>query len=433
MSTSVRLRAFLRLESAGGILLMAAAAVALAVANLPGVGSLYQGLLDLPMEVKLGGLELKKNFLLLVNDGLMAVFFLLVGLEIKREILEGELSSLGQVALPGIAAVGGVLCPALIYSWINWGDAVALRGWAIPAATDIAFSLGILSLLGPRVPVSLKVFLTAVAVVDDLIAILIIAVFYTAQLSATALALAAVGLVVLVVMNRAGVRSIAAYVWVGVFLWVCVLKSGVHATLAGVALGLAIPLRVSGGGGADKAEKEEGKSGAEEEEADLSAEEEDTDSPRSPLRHLEHTLHPWVAFGVLPLFAFANAGVSFKGLSADVLAGPITLGIAGGLLIGKALGVFGAGWLAIRAGLAKLPEGSGWAGLFGVGLLAGIGFTMSLFIGSLAFEQADPSLGVAVRLGVFAGSIAAAVAGGFVLRATLSSSPNRESSARSGT
>ncbi|NNE10037.1 MAG: Na+/H+ antiporter NhaA [Gemmatimonadetes bacterium] len=380
---------FLKLQSASGILLMIAAAAALICANVPGIDRFYKALLDIPIEIRLGALELNKNFLLIVNDGLMAVFFLLVGLEIKREIMDGELSDRRQVTLPAIAAVGGVAIPALIYFFFTQEDPVGRSGWAIPAATDIAFSLGILSLLGSRVPLALKVFLTAVAVVDDLGAIIIIALFYTSKLSITALVLGVLGMVVLAILNRLRVTHLGMYMLVGVLIWVCVLKSGVHATLAGVALGFAIPLR---------AEDDEG---------------------HSPLRHLEHMLHPYVAYLILPLFAFVNSGVSFRGIGADVLFGPVTLGIAGGLLIGKTVGVFGFSALAVVTKVADLPTGTSWGSLFGVSILTGVGFTMSLFIGMLAFEGAQPDYAVATRLGVFGGSILAALIGLGVLRVSL--------------
>jgi NhaA family Na+:H+ antiporter len=373
------IREFLRLESAGGILLCLAAALALFWANSP-TGRLYQGLLDVPVAVQVGPLEIAKPLLLWVNDGLMAIFFFLVGLEIKREVLAGELSSVSKAALPAIAAVGGMAVPAAVYAALNWGDPVTISGWAIPAATDIAFALGVLSLLGSRVPASLKVFLLALAILDDLGAIVIIALFYTHGLSMLSLALAAAGLLGLFLLNRAGVLRIAAYVLVGAFVWVCVLKSGVHATLAGVALAFAIPLR---GGG------------------------------QSPLHRLEHMLHPWVTFGILPVFAFANAGVSLAGLSLASLLEPVPLGIALGLFLGKQVGVAAATLLAVRMGWASLPAGATWMQFYGVAVLTGIGFTMSLFIGTLAF--ADPSYGAAVRIGVLGGSILSAVVGYLLL------------------
>jgi NhaA family Na+:H+ antiporter len=374
---------FLRLESAAGLMLLGAAALAI-FANNSALSPLYDALLATPVSVRVGALAIDKPLLLWINDGLMAVFFLLVGLEIKREILDGELSEPGQVALPVAAALGGMAAPAAVYAAFNWGDMAALRGWAIPSATDIAFALGVLSLLGPRVPVSLKLFLAAVAIIDDLGAIVIIAIFYTANLSALALTLAALALMGLALLNRLGVTRTSAYVVLGVALWACVLKSGVHATLSGVALAMAIPLR---------AQDEEG---------------------HSPLRQAEHALHPWVAFGVMPLFGFANAGVEFAGMTLASLAEPVTLGIVLGLFVGKQVGIFAAAGTMIGLGLARMPEGGSWAGLYGVALLCGIGFTMSLFIGTLAFEGAKAA--AAVRLGVLAGSFLSAAAGYAVLR-----------------
>jgi Na+:H+ antiporter, NhaA family len=379
-STSSRLQQFLQLESAGGIVLCAAAAVALVLANSP-LGALYTRLLDVPLAVQIDGLILKKPLLLWVDDGLMAVFFMAVGLEVKREFLEGGLSRRSDAILPAVAAAGGMAAPALIYVLCNWGDPQALRGWAIPTATDIAFALGVLALLGSRVPASLKLFLLAVAIIDDLGAILIIALFYTADLSVTALALGCVGVVVLLALNLAGIGRRAPYMLAGIFLWVCVLKSGVHATIAGVIVGLAIPLRAG-------------------------------DS--SPLRSLEHDLHPWVAFGVLPLFAFANAGVRFAGMAPGVLLDPIQLGVALGLFLGKQLGIAGSIWLAVRCGLGALPEGADWRQLYGLALLTGIGFTMSLFIGTLAFPA--EGYDVDVRIAVLLASFFSGVCGYLVLR-----------------
>ncbi|MHC5001905.1 MAG: Na+/H+ antiporter NhaA [Planctomycetota bacterium] len=388
------IRRFVRLEAAGGITLMAAAALALILANLPFFGPLYEQLLELPMEVRLGPLELKKTLLLVINDGLMAVFFLLVGLEIKREVLEGELSSFNQLALPGFAAIGGVAVPALIYALLNRDDPMALRGWAIPSATDIAFALGVLSLLGSRVPLALKVLLTAIAVIDDLAAIVIIAVFYTEELAMSSLTLAGVGFVVLIVMNRLKVTRLAPYFIVGTIMWICVLKSGIHATLDGVALALMIPLGVKDASG------------------------------RSPLRHLEHILHPWVAWGILPLFAFANAGVSFAGVTVSDLWASVPLGIALGLIVGKTVGVFGFSAAAVGLGIARRPPGVSWGGLLGTSMLCGIGFTMSLFIGLLAFkpqgsEDISGVYGVHTRIGVIGGSLVSAVAGLLVLTLAL--------------
>jgi Na+:H+ antiporter, NhaA family len=373
---------FFRLEAAGGLLLVAASIVALIWANAPW-RALYTGLLSVPVGVHVGILTLDKPLLLWINDALMAIFFLLVGLEIKREVLQGELSSVRQAALPCVAAAGGMLGPALVYCVINRGDPVTIHGWAIPAATDIAFSLGVLALLGARAPSSLKIFLLALAIIDDLGAIIIIALFYTANLSLLSLGLAAAGLLALLVLNLAGVKRIAPYALVGIFLWVCVLKSGVHATLAGVALGFAVPLRGVEEGG------------------------------ESPLRHLEHTLHPWVTYGILPIFAFANAGVSLSGLSLNSLVEPVTLGSALGLFLGKQIGVMGTTWTAVRLGIGSAPTGATWLQFYGLALLTGIGFTMSLFIGTLAFKA--PELNDAVRIGVLSGSLVCAVAGYLVL------------------
>jgi Na+:H+ antiporter, NhaA family len=374
-------REFLRLEAIAGTILVVAAALALALANSP-LAPHYDALLLLPGELRVGPLEIRKPLLLWLNDGWMAVFFFLVGLEIKREFLDGELSNRLTAALPLIGALGGMAAPAAIYLALNSGNAVDLRGWAIPTATDIAFALGMISLLGSRVPISLKVLLTAIAIIDDLGAIAVIAVFYTADLSLTSLGFAAVFLLALVALNLSGVRAVAPYVLLGTALWVCVLKSGVHATLAGVATALAIPLRV----------------------------------PDAPLRRLEHALHPWVAFLILPVFAFANAGVSFAGIGVAALAQPVTLGIALGLFAGKQLGVFLAIWLAVACRLGKLPDGARWPQLYGIALLCGVGFTMSLFIGNLAFDDANHA--AQVRLGVLTGSIASALLGLLVLRAT---------------
>jgi Na+:H+ antiporter, NhaA family len=316
-----------------------------------------------------------------VNDGLMAVFFMLVGLEVKREVVEGELSRLSNAALPAIAALGGMAGPALVYVACTWGDAEALRGWAIPTATDIAFALGVLALLGQRAPPSLKVFLLALAIIDDLGAIIIIAAFYTAELSLTALVLGGVGVAALVALNLAGVAHRAAYLLAGVFIWVCVLKSGIHATLAGVIVGLAMPLRAAYGS--------------------------------SPAHDLEHDLHPWVAFGVLPVFAFANAGVGLGDVAPGDLLHPIQIGTGLGLLVGKQAGVIGSIWAVARTGLAALPEGSDWLQLYGVALLTGIGFTMSLFIGTLAFPA--EAYDVDVRIAVLLASLISAICGYLVL------------------
>ncbi|MCA8929805.1 MAG: Na+/H+ antiporter NhaA [Alphaproteobacteria bacterium] len=384
---SAAFRDFIHLESSGGMVLALAAVLAIIAANSPWQEA-YNAFLTIPGSVEIGSLvEIRKPLLLWVNDLWMAIFFFLVGLEIKREFLEGELSSMRQVALPGIAAIGGMIVPALIYTAVNFGSPANLNGWAIPAATDIAFALAVLSLLGKGVPSSLKILLLAIAIFDDLGAIIIIALFYTADLSPMVMSLAVAPLVVLLLLNLAGVRNIVPYVLVGAVLWVIVLKSGVHATLAGVITAFAIPLTVK------------------------------RDSGESPLKLLEHELHVWVAFLVLPMFAFANAGVSLAGMGLDSLTEPVTLGIVLGLFVGKQLGIFGTLYLTIRSGLAPMPTGARWIQLYGVAALAGIGFTMSLFIGGLAFEHAN--FAAPIRMGVLVGSIASAVVGFIILRLTI--------------
>jgi NhaA family Na+:H+ antiporter len=382
------LREFGALESAAGVLLAIAAAAALALANSP-LAFLYDAVLDTPVEVRVGVLQIAKPLLLWINDGLMAVFFFLVGLEIKREVLEGELSAPRQIVLPAAAAAGGMAVPAAIYVAINAGNPVTLAGWAIPAATDIAFALGVLSLLGNRVPTGIKVFLLTLAILDDLGAIVIIALFYAGNLAPASLGIAAVALLALLALNRAGVARLAPYLFVGLVLWVSVLKSGVHATLAGVALALFIPLRARGAGA------------------------------HSPLRRLEHDLHAPVAFAILPLFAFANAGVPLAGVGFGTLAQPVPVGIAAGLLAGKPVGVLLASWVAVACGAARLPKGADWRSMSGAAVLCGIGFTMSLFIASLAFEGAGMEYVVQTRLGVLVGSLASAVLGYALLRAVL--------------
>ncbi|MER9185579.1 Na+/H+ antiporter NhaA [Mesorhizobium australicum] len=372
-------REFLDSEAAGGIILMVAAALALIVANSPLAGTYFSVL-----HAYLGPLSVSHW----VNDGLMAVFFLLVGLEIKREMLDGQLSTWPRRVLPGIAAAGGMVVPALVYVAINSNNSAALSGWAIPTATDIAFALGVLSLLGSRVPASLKVFLTALAIIDDLGAVIIIAIFYTSGLSLAYLGAAFAVIAVLVLLNRTRVMSLVPYLVLGAILWVLVLRSGVHATLAGVALALTIPLERSAGTGQD--------------------------SDHSPLHRLEHGLHKLVAFVVIPIFGLANAGVSLTGLSFSALIEPLTLGVAAGLVVGKLVGVFGSSALAIRFGLADLPAHAGWSHMIGISLLCGIGFTMSLFIGLLAFAN-DVALQDAVKVGILAGSFIAALLGAAVL------------------
>lgn len=369
---------FFQLEAASGLLLIAAAALALIVNNSP-LSHYYTAFLDVPVAVQIGALQIAKPSLLWINDGLMALFFLLIGLEVKRELLEGQLSKPSQVVLPGAAAIGGMVVPALIYWFINKDYPDALGGWAIPMATDIAFALGVLALLGKRVPVSLKLFLMTLAIIDDLGAIIVIAVFYSSELSGVSLLLAAACLIVLIAMNRMGVIKVAPYMIVGLILWVCVLKSGVHATLAGVTLAFCIPLRTK-------------------------------NSETSPLMTIEHALHPWVAYAILPLFAFANAGVSLSGVSLHSFVSHVPMGIAAGLLIGKTLGVFGLTWIAIKTGMAALPAGANWGQVFGVAILCGIGFTMSLFVGSLAFVAGSDYVGMD-RMGILTGSILAALLG----------------------
>jgi NhaA family Na+:H+ antiporter len=381
------IRDFLRLEAASGIILVVAAALAMIVANSP-LSPLYDALIDLPVEVRVGNLEIAKPLLLWINDGLMAIFFFLIGLELKREILEGQLSTVKQAVLPALGAIGGMVVPAAIYIGINHGNDIALQGWAIPAATDIAFALAFLTLLGKRVPLSLKIFLVSIAIFDDIGAIVVIALFYTSDLSAGALTIAAACLPVLFLLNRRGVLESTTYIFIGLVMWLAVLKSGVHATLAGALLAAFIPMR-------------------------------DPDKGRSPLHELEHDLHTAVAFGVLPLFAFANAGIHISGISIDNFLHPVPLGIIVGLFVGKQLGVFLFSWLGVRLGMASLPDDLRWVHVYGMALLCGVGFTMSLFIGSLAFEETGENLLFDERLGIIFGSLISGVFGFLVLRATL--------------
>jgi NhaA family Na+:H+ antiporter len=380
------IKSFLSLESSGGIVLMGAAVLAMIAANSP-FAWLYNYFLDTPVEVRVGSLQIAKPLLLWVNDGLMAVFFFLVGLELKREFLEGELSRPANVLLPAFGAVGGMVVPVAIYVWFNHSDAGALRGWAIPAATDIAFALGILMLLGSRVPLSLKVFLVSLAIFDDLGAIVIIAIFYSSDLSMTALIFSVFCLVVLAIMSQRKVSAVSPYIFVGIILWIAVLKSGVHATLAGVALAAFIPMRDA------------------------------KDSSRSPLRELEHDLHSVVAFGVLPLFAFVNAGIDLEGVGLSDLMHKVPLGIAAGLFVGKQIGIMLMCFIAVKVGLAQLPKGASWGSLWGVSILCGVGFTMSLFVDSLAFEHValDIEMMFDERLGIILGSLLSGVVGYVVL------------------
>jgi NhaA family Na+:H+ antiporter len=385
---------FIRLESAGGILLVIAAVLALIFANSPLEG-LYRELFTMPVQVRVGELNIDKPLLLWINDGLMAVFFLLVGLELKREMVDGQFAERSQMLLPGLCALAGMAVPMGIYAWINAGDPVAMRGVAIPAATDIAFALGILALLGSRVPLALKLLLTAIAVADDLGAILIIAVYYTDHLSMGALGFAIAALAALVLANRRGVRTLSVYMVIGAAMWVALLKSGVHATLAGVALGMTIPMRPA----------------ADATVTDALGERVADPDPRGPLEVLEDALHPWVAFGILPLFAFANAGVPLAGLSLATLAEPVPAGIALGLFVGKQVGIFATAAALIGLGWVKRPPGVGWGALYGMSVLCGIGFTMSLFIGGLSFDAAHAHLQVANRVGILSGSLLSAVCG----------------------
>ena len=376
---------FLKLEAASGIILMFAAVAAMIIANSPFV-PYYDMLLNIPVQVSVGSFEIAKPLLLWINDGLMALFFFLVGLELKREFLEGDLSKPGQVTLPAIGALGGMLVPALCYVAFNYNDPEAINGWAIPTATDIAFALGILSVIGSKVPLQLKVFLTSLAIFDDLGAIIVIALFYTDQLSMLSLIFSAVILTILFIMNKRGVTSTAPYIFLGIVLWVAVLKSGVHATLAGVVLAFFIPM---------KGEKGE----------------------PSPLKSLEHNLHSLVAFIILPVFAFANAGISFTGIGVEQVMAPVPLGIIVGLIVGKQLGVFGFCFIAIKLGLAQLPTNVNLRLLYGAAILCGVGFTMSLFIGSLAFEQGNSgNLIFQDRLGIVIGSLISGVFGYFVIK-----------------
>lgn len=377
---------FLRLESAGGIILILMALLAMTLANSP-LSGYYQQFLDLDVQLKIGALDLHKPLLLWINDGLMAIFFLVIGLEVKREMIDGALSTRAQATFPAIAALGGMLAPALIYLLVNHGDPATHSGWAIPAATDIAFALGVMALLGNRVPTSLKVFLLALAIIDDLGVILIIALFYTSELSLSALGVAVGAVALLFWMNRRGVDRLSFYLIVGAVLWVAVLKSGVHATLAGVIVGFMIPYK--------------GKRYS------------------SPLKHLEHKLHGWSVYFILPIFAFANAGVSLAGISLASLASPVPLGVMLGLCVGKPVGITLVSYLALKFKLAKLPEGTHFGQIMAVSVLCGIGFTMSMFIASLAFSADAQHFDTLSRLGILCGSTLAAVLGYLILRSTL--------------
>ncbi|MFC3120160.1 Na+/H+ antiporter NhaA [Agaribacter flavus] len=371
-------------DAAGGVLLVIAAALAMIMANTP-LNSLYGDFLNTTVTFKFGGFEINKPLLLWVNDGLMAIFFFLVGLEVKREILEGHLQSKEQIMLPAIGAVAGIAVPALIYVAFNIDEPIGIDGWAIPAATDIAFALGVFSLFGRMLPITLKLFLLSVAIFDDIGAIIIIALFYSAELSTTSLVVGALGLCILFVFNRLQLKSSGVYLLVGVVIWAAVLKSGVHATLAGFAIALFIPLNGKNRSG------------------------------QRMLGHLEHMLHPWVSFLILPIFAFANAGVTLIGTTSEQIFNPIVIGVMVGLFVGKQVGIFGACYLAVKSGLARLPEGVTLQQLYGASILCGIGFTMSLFIGSLAFETVSVDYLNSVKVGVLAGSILSAILGGIVI------------------
>ena len=380
------MREFLRLETAGGVLLIVCVVIAMLIANSP-LSGIYAALIDMTVAVQVGNLVINKPLLLWVNDGLMAVFFFLIGLEIKREIMDGELSSFDQVILPGMGALGGMVVPASIYIWFNLGDSVAMDGWAIPVATDIAFALALLGSFGARVPVSLKVFLLTLAILDDLAAIVIIALFYSAALSPSMLVIGAVTLGIAAGMNRMGVTRTSSYILLGVVLWIAVLKSGVHATLAGVLIAFCIPMRDKEG--------------------------------HCPLRELEHNLHEPVAFVILPAFAFVNAGLSLSGVTLDALLHPVTLGVTSGLVLGKPLGIVLFTGVAVALGLARLPKDVNWTQLLGVAYACGIGFTMSLFIAGLAFEHGSGAYFSGDRLGILVGSLLSALAAWLLLQISL--------------
>ena len=383
------LREFLKKESAGGILLLIAAVLALISANSP-LRDLYGELLTIPVEVRIGALDISKPLVLWINDGLMAIFFLLIGLELKKELIEGELSTPRNIILPAIAAFGGMIMPGIIYAFINWNDPIALAGWAIPTATDIAFALGILSLFGKRVPPSLKIFLVSLAIMDDMGAIIIIAVFYTSDLSFTSLVIASACMLILALINSQNVRKLTPYILTGVILWVAVLKSGVHATLAGVILAFFIPLKTS------------------------------SSNDSSPLINLEHDLRNSVVFFIMPVFAFFNAGVSLEGITLNTLTEPVPLGIILGLFFGKQIGVFLFSYIAVKLNIAALPRNTGWKQIYGIAFICGVGFTMSLFIGSLAFEQGGTTANLMHdRLGILLGSTLSAAFGYFYLNKVL--------------
>jgi len=381
------LKEFFKLEASGAILLLIGTILGLVFAN-TNLAVLYNYFLDVPVAIQIGKLEIAKPLLLWINDGLMAIFFFLIGLELKREFIEGELSNRSQIVMPVLGALGGMVVPALIYVYFNINDSIGIKGWAIPAATDIAFALGVITVFGTRAPISLKIFLTSLAIFDDIGAILIIAVFYSANISIFSLISAVVIIIVLFILSKKGVKSITPYIVLGVILWVAVLKSGVHATLAGVVLAFFIPMY-------DKSSEK--------------------DEAHSPLVKLEHDLHPTVAFFILPVFAFANAGVSFSGVTLSSLFDPIPMGIAAGLVFGKQIGVFGFSYIGHKLGIAKMPEGTDWLSIYGVSALCGIGFTMSLFISSLAYENEGTEYIEESRIGILLGSVIAAILGYIIL------------------
>ena len=377
---------FLKLESAGGILLLFSAAVAMLLANSP-LSSQYNDFLNLPVSLQIGSFSINKTLIHWINDGFMAVFFVLVGMEVKKELFEGALSSYQQAIFPAIAAVGGMIVPALVYWFITKQDPSLANGWAIPMATDIAFALGIMALLSKQVPLPLKIFLLALAIIDDLGAIVVIALFFSHELSVQALIFSGISILTLVLLNRFRVSALCAYMVVGTILWASVLKSGVHATLAGVIIGFCIPLK--------------GKKG------------------ERPLHDFEHILAPWSSFVILPLFAFANAGVSFEGIDVSMISSPLLLAIACGLIIGKPVGVFGFSYISVKLGLAKLPDGINFKQIFSVAVLCGIGFTMSMFLASLAFDaDAGESVNTLSRLGILLGSTVSATLGYLFLKQT---------------
>ncbi|MDN3651819.1 Na+/H+ antiporter NhaA [Thalassotalea ponticola] len=398
--TKTIFRKMIQHDATGGLLLVLAAVLAMIIAN-SSLNPMYQHFLNVPVSIRIDDFAIAKPLLLWVNDGLMAIFFFLIGLEVKREIIDGELSSRDQIMLPAIAALAGIVFPALLYTWFNWGNPNSIAGWAVPSATDIAFALGVFSLFSRYVPLSLKLFLLSVAIFDDIGAIIIIALFYSQDLSPLSLLVAVSCLIVLYLLNRNRVRYHSAYILVGIIMWAAVLKSGVHATLAGFALAMFIPFDVK---------NEDG---------------------NSILLDLEHSVQPWVAFAILPIFAFANAGIVLTGLSIDDLLHPVTLGVICGLFIGKQVGIFGACWLAIQLGLAKLPKGASWLQLYSVCVLCGIGFTMSLFIGSLAFEGDTNNYFEQVKLGVLVSSVLAALWASWLINSSREQTDSKQESSRS--